>query len=142
MIKREVITMSEITKKEYSIPKKCFDMEYATQWKKEVEYLYSVGIKPTFTKRDKEYGVITYKYAKSAELFGALAAFYNNMALEKQFDEARSIFERPSSSVIVLNVTNAQADVISRLVTADSGFCSMADTINCAAQVAVAVAGE
>ncbi|NYB95462.1 hypothetical protein [Clostridium beijerinckii] len=52
-----------------------FDKEYATQWLKEVDYLKTVGIEPTF---DKEInGVKTYKYTKNKKLFEALAKFHN-----------------------------------------------------------------
>lgn len=103
-----------MSEKTYSIPKKCFDMEYATQWKKEVEYLYTVGIKPTFTKRDKEYGVITYKYKKTAKLFGALAAFYQSIEDEKGFEEMTNLFN--NKSVLVFNVSNEQAETIAALM--------------------------
>lgn len=96
--------MNEV--KNYKIPKTCFDMEYATQWKKEVEYLYSKGIAPTFTKRDKEYGVVTYKYKKTKELFGALYDLYNEMyhaeaseSLEELLNKVRS-----NRNIVLLNV--------------------------------------
>ena len=55
--------------------KKCFDIEYQTQWRDEVDFLKSVGIRYTFAKRSKE-GISTYKYKKSSELFRQLAIFY------------------------------------------------------------------
>ena len=57
--------------------KKCFDIEYQTQWRDEVDFLKSVGIRYTFAKRSKE-GISTYKYKKSSELFKQLAIFYAN----------------------------------------------------------------
>ena len=55
--------------------KKCFDIEYQTQWRDEVDFLKSVGIRYEFVKRSKE-GISTYKYKKSSELFRQLAIFY------------------------------------------------------------------
>ena len=55
--------------------KKCFDIEYQTQWRAEVDFLKSVGIRYEFAKRSKE-GISTYKYEKSSELFKQLAIFY------------------------------------------------------------------
>lgn len=54
--------------------KRCFDAEYQTQWRDEVDYLKSVGIGYTFVKRIN--GVSTYKYRKDGELFKELAIFY------------------------------------------------------------------
>ena len=54
---------------------KCFDIEYQTQWRDEVDFLKSVGIRYTFVKRNKD-GISTYKYKKSSELFRQLTIFY------------------------------------------------------------------
>ena len=56
------------------INKNLFDMEYSTQYRKEVDYLKSKGIKYSFVKRIN--GIPTYKYTKSRELFLALSTFY------------------------------------------------------------------
>ena len=56
--------------------KKCFDTEYSTQWRDEVDYLKSVGIRYTFVKRNAD-GISIYKYKKSSELFRQLAIFYD-----------------------------------------------------------------
>ena len=53
---------------------KKFDKEYQTQWRKEVDYLKSVGISYVFVK--DENGISTYKYKKNSELFKQLAIFY------------------------------------------------------------------
>lgn len=53
---------------------KKFDKEYSTQYTPEKEYLYKVGIKPTFVKVINN--VTTYKYEKTPELFKALEFFY------------------------------------------------------------------
>lgn len=55
--------------------KSMFDKEYSTQWKTEVEYLKSIGIKYNFVK--KVNGINTYKYTKTSELFKALVSFYD-----------------------------------------------------------------
>lgn len=53
---------------------KKFDKEYSTQYTPEKEYLWSIGIKPSFVKTINE--VTTYKYVKTPDLFKALAIFY------------------------------------------------------------------
>lgn len=51
-----------------------FDKEYSTQYTPEMKYLLSKGIKYSFVK--DVYGVTTYKYTKTSELFKALMSFY------------------------------------------------------------------
>lgn len=53
---------------------KKFDKEYSTQYTPEKNYLFSVGIKPSFVKVID--GVTTYKYTKTSELFKHLMFFY------------------------------------------------------------------
>ena len=57
------------------IPKKCFDMEYSTQSRREYQWLQDCGIKPTYVKTDS-YGVRTYKYKKTSTLFLNVYGFY------------------------------------------------------------------
>lgn len=57
--------------------KKLFDIEYQTQWRDEVDYLKSVGIRYTFVIRKN--GIPTYKYTKTSELFRQLTIFYSHM---------------------------------------------------------------
>lgn len=52
-----------------------FDIEYQTQWRDEVDFLRSVGIRYAFVKRVN--GIPTYKYTKNGELFKQLAIFYS-----------------------------------------------------------------
>ena len=52
------------------------DMEYATQYIPEKQFLWDHGVKPTFIKVINE--VTTYKYKKTPELFKALMVFYSN----------------------------------------------------------------
>lgn len=54
--------------------KKLFDMEYRTQWRDEVDFLKSVGIRYTYVLREN--GISIYKYTKTGELFRQLAIFY------------------------------------------------------------------
>lgn len=56
------------------IDRKKFDKEYSTQWKQEVEYLSSIGIRYTFVKNIEN--ISTYKYTKTSRLFKALESFY------------------------------------------------------------------
>lgn len=58
------------------IPNTAFDMEYRTQWRDEVDFLAERGIYYTIRRREGEYGIPTYKYTRTAELFLALADFY------------------------------------------------------------------
>lgn len=51
-----------------------FDKEYATQWKKEVNFLKERGINYTYMKLLS--GIETYKYTKNEKLFSALTLFY------------------------------------------------------------------
>lgn len=53
---------------------KKFDKEYSTQFVPEMLFLKQHGIKYTFVK--EIYGVTTYKYKKTPELFHFLEIFY------------------------------------------------------------------
>ena len=67
------------------IPKKIFDKEYSTQWKREVQFLEDKGINYVFAKKNNNFPVIRYKYTKTPELFLALAEFYNQIRNEQTF---------------------------------------------------------
>ena len=56
--------------------KKLFEIEYSTQYMKEVKFLQMCGILHNYVKVIR--GVPTYKYTKSQELFDALSVFYRN----------------------------------------------------------------
>lgn len=60
------------------VPKKEFDCEYMTQWRKEVNFLLFKGIRYVFVKKVGEYQIPHYKYKKTKELFLALAEFYGD----------------------------------------------------------------
>lgn len=79
------------------LPNKAYDMEYATQFRKEYLYLQSVGIEPSFIKRTGEYRILTYKYTKTPELFRAIADFYENQRNEKQYNEMEKMLTNSAS---------------------------------------------
>lgn len=68
-----------------NIPKQIFDKEYSTQWRREVLFLEDKGIAYTYAKRHYKYPITRYKYAKTPELFLALAEFYNQVRNEQFF---------------------------------------------------------
>lgn len=81
------------------IDKKLFDNEYSTQWRDEVDFLKSVGIRYDFVIREQ--GISKYKYKKSSKLFSQLALFYNGVINrsdknDKQYksNHARGIFSK------------------------------------------------
>lgn len=69
------------------IPKTVFDKEYSTQWRREVKFLENKGINYTYAKKHYKYPIIKYKYAKTPELFLALAEFYNQVRNERFFND-------------------------------------------------------
>lgn len=73
-------------------PKTAFNTEYETQWRKEYLFLKESGFKPTFVRID-DYGVRTYKYKKTPELFMALTHFYTQVKFDKLFSKYDAIAE-------------------------------------------------
>ena len=73
------------------IPKYVFDKEYSTQWRREVQFLEDKGIPYTYAKRHFKYPIISYKYAKTPELFLALAEFYNQVRNEQFMKSADKV---------------------------------------------------
>lgn len=73
-----------------NIPKYVFDKEYATQWRREIQFLENKGISYTYAKKHPKYPIITYKYTKTPELFLALAEFYNQVRIDKFFKDAEA----------------------------------------------------
>lgn len=69
------------------IPKKIYDKEYATQWKREVDFLETKDIAYSYASRHPQYNVTRYKYTKTPELFLALAEFYNQVRNERFFKD-------------------------------------------------------
>ncbi len=76
-----------------NIPKTVFDKEYSTQWRREVKFLEDKGINYTYAKKHYKYPIIKYKYAKTPELFLALAEFYNQVRNEKVFKDIEKTAE-------------------------------------------------
>lgn len=79
------------------IPNKAFDSEYMTEWKREVKYLATKGIRYTFVKTTPEYNIRQYKYRKTPELFIALAEFYADIRHEKEFNALCTISDSVKS---------------------------------------------
>ena len=69
-------------------PRKRFDREYATEWRKERDWLEERGIRPTFVKRVRD-GVERYKYRKTADLFENLAVFYGIQEAGREWIETQ-----------------------------------------------------
>lgn len=90
------MTISEhITDKEQrpNPPRTAYDSEYATQFRREVDYLKDRGIDYVYKKRIGEYRIPTYKYKKTPELFRAVADFYEQRRLEKTFEAFDAVLE-------------------------------------------------
>ena len=85
------------------LPSKAFDFEYATQYRKEMEYLRSRGFEYTFMRLTPEYKVPTYKYTKTPELFRAVADFYEQRALGKEFEDLSSACDEATKKQICLD---------------------------------------
>ena len=75
-------------KQKQPLPNKAFDMEYSTMWGREVRFLSEKGIKCSFVKKTKEYGVSQFKYKKTPQLFAALIEFYTQVENEKSLAAA------------------------------------------------------
>lgn len=65
------------------LPKQAFDSEYMTEFLREVRFLTEKGIKYTFVKKTRDYGVSQYKYRKTPALFAALIEFYSMLEAER-----------------------------------------------------------
>ena len=74
-------------------PKKAFDIEYSTMWRREVSFLESKGIKPTYIKKTPDYGINLYKYRKTPGLFLALAEYFMQVENEKSLKNAEKNIE-------------------------------------------------
>ena len=72
--------------------RKRFDREYATEWRKERDWLAERGIEPTFVKMVRD-GVERYKYRKTAALFENLAVFYQIQEAAGEWINARAAWE-------------------------------------------------
>ena len=72
--------------------RKRFDREYATEWRKERDWLKERGIEPSFVKMVRD-GVERYKYRKTAELFENLAVFYQLEENARKYAEIERAIE-------------------------------------------------
>lgn len=73
---------------ERKIPKQAFDSEYMTEFLREVKFLSEKGIKYSFVKKTRDYGISQYKYKKSPALFAALVEFYAILDAERAVRKA------------------------------------------------------
>lgn len=73
------------------VPNQAYDMEYATQIKEEMLFLKERGFRWTIKKKVGEYRIMTYKYTKTPELLRAVADYYEQRQLRKEFEAMNSI---------------------------------------------------
>lgn len=90
------------------IPNKAFDLEYSTQFRKEMEYLKQHNVHPTYVTKTKPYNITVYKYTKTPELFSLLTTFYAEETLLKKFKKA--IAEASTIEEIDLSMLCARGD--------------------------------
>lgn len=79
------------------IPNKAFDSEYMTEYRREVKFLASKGIRYTFVKKTPDYGIRQYKYTKTPELFIALAEFWAQIRNEKVYNKIISMVKKENT---------------------------------------------
>lgn len=72
--------------------KRLFDREYATEWRKERDWLAERGFQPTYVKRMPT-GVERYKYRKTATLFENLAVFYQMEEAARDWNKIQKSIE-------------------------------------------------
>ncbi len=72
---------------EYATTRRQFDHEYATEWRRERDWLKERGFTPTFI-RILPGGIERYKYRKTEKLFDALAEFYREVDAERSWKAA------------------------------------------------------
>lgn len=85
-MKERKMLMNETTVQVRRIPKWVYDAEYATQNMDEVAYLEAHGFKPAFIRENAQYGVKTWKYTKTGELFHAVADFYDQKRYKEEME--------------------------------------------------------
>lgn len=79
------------------IPNKAFDSEYMTEYRREVKFLASKGIRYTFVKKTSDYGIRQYKYTKTPELFIVLAEFWAQIRNEKVYNKINSMVKKENT---------------------------------------------
>lgn len=98
-------------------PRKKFDREYATEWRKERDWLAERGFEPTYVKRVGD-GIERYKYRKTSDLFENLAFFYKTQENEREWLRAQgAIAERGTPLDIQCDIFSGNA--IAEAVKAD-----------------------
>jgi hypothetical protein len=65
------------------LPKQAFDSEYMTEFLREMRFLSSKGIRYTYIRKTRKYGVSQFKYKKTPALFAALVEFYATLEAER-----------------------------------------------------------
>lgn len=88
------------------IPNNAFDLEYSTQFKREMLYLWNHGFKYTFKKYVPKYGIPIYKYTKTPELFRCIADFYET---SKYIQEANPLIKQKAIGNSFANIIGAAA---------------------------------
>lgn len=99
---------------ERKIPKQAFDSEYMTEFLREVKFLSEKGIKYSFVKKTRDYGISQYKYKKSPALFAALVEFYAILDAERAVRKANR--EKAKGGLVPyekVQMNKTVADVIS-----------------------------
>lgn len=76
-----------------TLPNKAFDMEYSTEYKREMLYLQELGFKCSFVKHTPDYHIPVYKYTKTPALFRAVADFYEQLDSERHYAKANQKIE-------------------------------------------------
>jgi len=96
------MTISETIKtRRNDVPNQAYDMEYATQFRKEVDFLKEHGIDYTYKKKVGEYRIPTYKYTKTPELFRLVAEFYEQHRLNKEFNSYAALVKAAASTQVL-----------------------------------------
>ena len=71
-----------------TLPNKAFDMEYSTEYKREMLYLKERGFDYVFKKHTSDYNIPVYKYTKTPALLRAVADFYEQIENERSYAKA------------------------------------------------------
>lgn len=72
-------------------PKEAYENHYVTMNHKEEDYLWRHGIKAVFIDRSSPYGLRKWRYKKNAELFRAIADFYEQEQLNYDFEKNKNL---------------------------------------------------
>lgn len=93
-------------------PKSAFENDYVTMNHKEETYLWRHGIKAIYVDRSSPYGLRKWKYKKTAELFRAVADFYEQENNRLEFEKlVKMIPDAATDAFIPLRFFGIGADV-------------------------------